>query len=229
MDSAFGMLRGLWQFCSPSARREHINSGKPFVRLSCLLFYGFIPRKATRKKHIDLLWIGRTTLWKGQAFFEAGHDILYIYAQERKTREHKVFIFYAPGLHDPSRSSRICRMKGVIAGTVLDDDYHGQYPVTAATCVARKLEYWSEWFKKNDCFIDSEYLIGLRERMEFDYFPLDELRKKSHNRSPNREVFGDNIGNPEYYFEMADVLKEIYQRNGLLSKSIIFPFENEAE
>lgn len=139
-DRTFGVFRGIWQFFSPSARLEEIRKGYPFVRSSYLLFYGFRP-DVTRKEHLDLLWIGRTTIWKAEARAEIGHNILYINAQECTTRERKFFSFYVPGLHDPHKNGRIGIIRGLLAGTVLDDAYEGDYPAAAAASVLRRREH----------------------------------------------------------------------------------------
>jgi hypothetical protein len=47
-------------------------------------------------------------------------------------------------------------LNGVMAGTVLDPKYKGNYPTVAARCVMRKLTGLSNWFRANDQVIDAE-------------------------------------------------------------------------
>lgn len=216
---AFQMLRGVWQLLSPSARYEHLISGKPTVRLSYLIFHGFVPLRAKNKKHIDLLWMGRTTLWRARAFVEQGQDILYVDAKELRTDEHRFFSFYAPGLHDPKRCEMITKMHGVTAGTVVDPAYQ-HYPVSAAMCVARKLRDWSAWFQSNDNFVDDKFLADMRQIIEPNYFSVAELMKRS--RESSAEAQGSDNRASESFTGIADMVDAIYSERGV-AQQIVFP------
>lgn len=217
----FEMLRGVWQVLSPSSRRKDLASREPVIRLSSLVFYGFIPRRARSKRYIDLLWIGESTLWKARAIIEQGHDILYLYAKECSTNEHKFFSFHAPGLHDPKRCGQISQLPGVMAGTVVDPDY-AQYPVSAVMCIARKLEGWSAWFKENDNFIDKQFIADMRAQMELKYFALGELVKRSHDRPTEADLLSDDNRMAESFRGIANAIAQIHG-NPATTSQIIFP------
>ena len=178
-NQTLNRLRGVWQLFSPSERLSDRRSDKPIVRISCLLFYGFVPARAKQKKYVDVIWVGRTTVWKAQAFVEAGQNLLYVYAQECSTQERKFFSFYAPELHDSHRRSRVTKMAGVMAGTVLDDDYKGDYPAVATPCIARKLNAWSEWFDEHDTVIDGQVLAEIKKEMFLNYRTQEEFKREA--------------------------------------------------
>jgi hypothetical protein len=212
-DRVLGVFRGVWQVFSPSARVEQISTGKQFIRSSLFVFHGFRTRVEAAQE-IDLLWIGRTTTWKARAVTEEGHNILYIYAKECRTLEHKFFSFYVPGLHDPQRNLHIGKMEGVMAGTVLDNYYNGDYPAAAVPCVARKLVGWSQWFRLNDRLLDSKFVSELKASVSADvacdYHALSDLETKSHRRAFAGDIEDERQRNDECSYNLGPLLRTLF-------------------
>ena len=197
-DATLGVFRGIWQVFEPSNQKKHRSAGNSTIRASYFLFHGF--RSDLKKRnHIDLLWIGRTTMWRATAGAE-GHDILYIDAKECGHSERKFFTFCVPGLHDRLHNSEIMQLKGIAAGTVMDKAYRRDYPAIANLCVARKLTSWSDWFSRNDSVIGEDFLANLKQQLKgcigCDYYPLTKLLRKSQKElasGANREDRNEEI------------------------------------
>jgi hypothetical protein len=220
-DTTLGVFRGIWQVFEPSNQKKDRLAGNSTIRASYFLFYGF--RSDLKKRnHIDLLWIGRTTMWRATAGAE-GHDILYIDAKECGHSERKFFTFYVPGLHDRLHNSEIVQLKGIAAGTVMDRAYQRHYPAIANLCVARKLTSWSNWFANNDAIIGEEFLANLKQQLKgcigCGYYPLAELLRKSQ-----KELAGDTEDedrNKEITLHLDSLLENLCNSKEALVPSLI--------
>src|SRR5262249_33254067 len=127
----FYALRGLWQMFHQSALHEHVQSRNNYIRAFLLLVYGFVPKEDQNgKESISALIIGRSAIWKAKAWIEFKR--LIVAAQDSSTREDQFFLFRTPNLEDPVQRPMFDRMRGIMAGTVLDEKYAGDYPVVAA-------------------------------------------------------------------------------------------------
>jgi hypothetical protein len=247
-NAEYNDLRGVWQLLHPSLKCDHITSGDQWVRSALLVIYGFIThrQKELEKKDIGLLIIGPSTIWRAHAWISAAQK-LYIHAHDcvrhakHRLFEDQFFVFDVSKPHDRyvrektyavegAEYDKVDSMQGILSGASLDENWHSMYPAVAAPCVARKMNGWSEWLKLNDRVIDIEFASEMRKNAELRYYPLEELKAKSHNspfdgalmtRRNQDSTLKTRSRNQEYWYKMDDILKMICADDGLLWRPIL--------
>lgn len=224
-NSAFNVFRGVWQLFHPSVQYGHINdqpeSSDLFIRSAIVVFYGFVPDRAKKEKErIDLLVIGRSTLWRGVAWI--GPEKLYVHVNEclrDDVFEDQFFVFQLPGFHDYFRRSALSQMHGIVAGTVLDAAYNGNYPVVAAPCVARKLTTWTSWFEDHDRFIDRSFVSAIKSCFDLNYRTRGELIDLSKKLTSTPSDGSNDIREREFFSSLEALFGKICNPDG----SVIHP------
>jgi hypothetical protein len=179
-------LRGVWQLVHASALAEDIVGRREphHIRIAILLVHGFLEDRCSSnsKPFIKAIIIGRTGIWKARAWIATKK--LFITAEDYATNEDQFFVFQVPDFDsDPNAEKRFNSMRGVMAGTALDENYNGQYPIVAAVCGAGRLPAATRFFEANDRCIDASFINQLREQLHCGYFSPVMLIERANSTS----------------------------------------------
>jgi hypothetical protein len=222
LEREYSHIRGIWQLFHASVLAEDMrNERQHHIRAAVLVFFGFLPSHSEtyEKARIKALIVGRSSVWRAHAWING--EKLFVMASDPRTNEDQVFIFNIPPLRtDPLAHRRFNRMRGIMSGTVLDEQYDGRYPVVSAPAVARKLPEWSRWLETHHWQIGNNFIQHIRNGISCDYFPPEDLIKQS--RSGNDEA-SDDPRTYEYFVDLRNVVGELFEKE-TEPKRLIRPF-----
>jgi hypothetical protein len=173
-------VRGVWQLAHASALAEDIEGRREphHIRAAILLVHGFLEDRhiSNNKPCIKAVIIGRTGIWKARVW--TATKKLFVSAEDYATDEDQFFIFQVPDFaNDPLVAKRFNSMRGIMMGTVLDEEYGDPYPVVTAMCGAWRASAATAFFEKHDQCIDANFIGQLREQLPCGYFDSGAVAK----------------------------------------------------
>jgi hypothetical protein len=182
-----------------------------------LLVHGFLEDDClgNDKRSIKAIIIGRTGVWKAQAWIRTKR--LFVTAEECAIKEDQFYNFKVPDFGDPFAQKRFSSMRGVMTGIVLDENYNTEYPIVATTCAARRVPGATRFFEANDQCIDSSLIEQLRQRLPCDYFAPAELLERSKSIEAGSAADMEH----EFYHSLDTILRGILDQHQRVSFPLV--------